>query len=64
MGVPVEHRETIFQVFRRLHGREIPGTGVGLAICQRVVERLGGHIWVDAAADHGSVFRFDVPIEA
>lgn len=63
VGVPADHRETIFQVFRRLHGREIPGTGVGLAICQRVVERLGGHIWVEAAPDHGSIFRFDVPFE-
>lgn len=63
LGVPTEHRETIFQVFRRLHGREIPGTGVGLAICQRVVERLGGHIWVDADLDGGSIFRFDMPTE-
>jgi signal transduction histidine kinase len=63
VGIPADHRETVFQVFRRLHGREIPGTGVGLAICQRVVERLGGHIWVDAAPDHGSIFRFDVPVE-
>ena len=61
IGVPPEHRETIFQVFRRLHGREIPGTGVGLAICQRVVERLGGKIWVDGASGNGSIFRFDMP---
>lgn len=65
IGVPAEHRETIFQVFRRLHGREIPGTGVGLAICQRVVERLGGHIWVEPGPDgHGSIFRFDMPTQA
>ncbi len=62
IGVPAEHRDTIFQVFRRLHGREIPGTGVGLAICQRVVERLGGQIWVDDAPGHGSIFRFDMPV--
>jgi len=64
IGIPPEHRETVFQVFRRLHGREIPGTGVGLAICHRVVERLGGQIWIDPASDHGSIFRFEIPIEA
>jgi light-regulated signal transduction histidine kinase (bacteriophytochrome) len=64
IGIPPEHRETVFQVFRRLHGREIPGTGVGLAICQRVVERMGGQIWVDPAPEHGSIFRFDMPVEA
>ncbi len=64
IGIPEEHREIVFQVFRRLHGREIPGTGVGLAICQRVVERLGGQIWVEPAPNHGSIFRFDIPVEA
>ena len=64
IGIPLEHREIVFQVFRRLHGREIPGTGVGLAICQRVVERLGGQIWVDPAPFEGSIFRFDIPIKS
>lgn len=64
IGIPAEYREIVFQVFRRLHGREIPGTGVGLAICQRVVERLGGQIWVDPAPGNGSIFRFDIPTEA
>ena len=61
IGIPAEHREMVFEVFRRLHSREIPGTGVGLAICHRVVERLGGQIWVDPAPGQGSIFRFDIP---
>jgi len=62
MGIKEEFRQTIFGVFKRLHGKEIPGTGIGLAICQRVVERYGGKIWVNSAADGGSQFRFRLPV--
>ena len=57
---PVYHRQ-VFGVFKRLHGREIPGTGIGLAICQRVVERAGGRIWVESEPNAGATFRFTLP---
>lgn len=57
-GIPAEYREAIFQPLKRLHGHEVPGTGIGLAVCQRIVERHGGRIWVEPAPDEGSSFYF------
>ena len=59
IGVPKDEREQIFNMFTRLHtGDEYPGTGIGLAICQRVVENHGGSIWVEDSEGGGSRFRF------
>ena len=58
MGIDPKDHERVFAVFKRLHGRAIPGTGIGLAICQRVVERYGGRIWVESQIDQGATFYF------
>ena len=60
-GIPPEYSKRIFEMFKRLHGEEIPGSGIGLATCQRIVERIGGKIWVTSEQNHGSKFYFSVP---
>jgi len=61
IGVPEQHREHIFKLFRRLHGQEVEGTGAGLAICRKIVSAWRGRIWVEPAASAGSRFVFTVP---
>ena len=62
MGIEQQYHQQIFGVFKRLHGKAIPGTGIGLAICQRVVERYGGRIWVESELGRGSTFYFTLPL--
>ncbi len=65
IGFDPQHATRIFQMFQRLHGQNhYPGTGIGLALCKRIIERHGGCIWADAAPGKGATFHFTVPKEA
>ena len=62
MGIAEEYKDQIFGIFKRLHNaEEYSGTGIGLAICQRIVQRYGGRIWVESRLGRGSTFRFTLP---
>ena len=62
IGMAPENTRRIFEPFRRLHGEEeYPGTGIGLAVCERIVEQHGGRIWVESVPGEGSVFSFTMP---
>jgi PAS domain S-box-containing protein len=63
IGIAGDQRERVFEMFGRLHDREAyEGTGIGLAICRKIVERHGGRIWIDDREGGGTVFRFTLPL--
>jgi len=60
-GIAPQFHERVFGMFKRLHDRSVKGTGIGLAVCKRIVEHYGGQIWIESKAGEGATFFFTVP---
>jgi signal transduction histidine kinase len=64
IGIEAKHAELIFNMYQRLHARERqPGSGLGLSICRRIIERHGGRIWLESGTAGHTCFAFTVPAE-
>jgi chemotaxis family two-component system sensor kinase Cph1 len=64
IGIDQKYWHDLFTPFKRLHGSEIPGVGLGLVICRKIVETHGGRIWIESPAGGGTAFLFTLPKEA
>jgi signal transduction histidine kinase len=65
IGIPQEFADKVFVIFQRLHGRDAySGTGIGLALCKKIVEHHGGNIWIDTTNTEGTRFRFTLPVQS
>jgi two-component system, sensor histidine kinase and response regulator len=64
VGIEPQYQQSIFQIFQRLHGMDVPGTGIGLALAQKIVEANGGTMWVESQPGIGSSFYFTIPQSA
>jgi PAS domain S-box-containing protein len=62
IGISPEYHERVFGIFKRLHREDIPGTGMGLALCRRIIEFYGGKIWIESAANEGATVLFSPPV--
>ena len=63
IGIPEEFSDKVFVIFQRLHGRDVyTGTGIGLALCKKIIEHHGGSIWIDNSFTDGTRFRFTIPV--
>ena len=63
LGIDPADAQFIFGMFKRLHADKVSGTGIGLALCKKLVERHGGRIWVESEVGHGAIFHFTLPTE-
>jgi two-component system, chemotaxis family, CheB/CheR fusion protein len=64
IGIDPQDSDRVFGMFKRLHGGEIPGSGIGLALCRKIVARKGGRIWVESETGRGATFKFTIPTAA
>jgi light-regulated signal transduction histidine kinase (bacteriophytochrome) len=62
LGIEPRFHELVFQAFKRLHGKDLGGTGLGLTMCRKIVRAHGGRIWVESDGQHGSTFKFTLPL--
>ena len=63
LGFNPDYAKTLFQPFKRLHGKEYPGNGLGLALAKKILDKHGGRIWVEPVAGRGSTFLFSIPVD-
>jgi signal transduction histidine kinase len=62
LGIEPRFHEHVFQAFKRLHGKDVGGTGLGLTMCRKIIRGHGGRIWVESDGRHGSTFKFTLPV--